>query len=90
MPEKRTPSSEKNGNGSSSTGPVRRSELVASVPEQLQLFPRKEGYRGRHGKAAIVTPVAVVDTWHLEPLEKSFPSKHQHAVRVGDKNCQRW
>ncbi len=50
----------KNGIGSSSPGPVRRAETVGCVPELLHLFPREEGCRGRHGEAAILTPMAVV------------------------------
>ncbi len=38
----------KNGNGSSSSGPVRKAEPVGCVPERLHLFPREEGCRGRH------------------------------------------
>ncbi len=53
MPEK-SPPKRKNGNRSSSLGPVRRAEPVGCVPEQLHLFPM-EGCRGRHGEAAIMT-----------------------------------
>ncbi len=34
--------------------------------------------------------VVVVDTCRLGPLEKGFPSKRQHATRVGSKNRERW
>ncbi len=59
LPERRSPK-RKNGNGSSSPGPVRRAEPVGCVLERLHLFPREEGCRGRHGEAAIVTPSTAV------------------------------
>ncbi len=37
-----------------------------------------------------VGQVVVVETWRLRPLEKGFPSKRQHAARVGGKNRERW
>ncbi len=33
---------------------------MGCVPERFHLFPREEGCRGRHGKAAIVAPTVVV------------------------------
>ncbi len=30
---------------------------MGCVPERLHLFPREEGRRGRHGEAALVTPL---------------------------------
>ncbi len=33
---------QKNGNGSSSPGPVKRAEPVGCVPERLHLFPQEE------------------------------------------------
>ncbi len=34
--------------------------------------------------------VFIVETWRLGPLENGFPSKRQHATRVGGKNRERW
>ncbi len=30
--------------------------------------------------------VVVVEIWRLGPIEKAFPSKREHAARVGGKN----
>ncbi len=47
-------------NGSSSPGPVWRAEPVGCVPERLHFFSWEEGCRGRHGEAAIVWWVLLV------------------------------
>ncbi len=44
--------------------------------------------RQEPGKADVV--VAVVKVQRLGPLEKRFPSKCQHATRIGGEDRQRW
>ncbi len=56
---KASPLSENDGNGISSPGPVRGAASAGRVSEQLHLVPR-EGFRGRRGEAAIMTPVLVL------------------------------
>ncbi len=48
---------------------------MGCVSERLHLFPREEGCQGRHGEAAIGTPIVVVviETRRLGPFEKGFP-----------------
>ncbi len=44
------------GEATASPCRVDKAWTVGCVPEQLHLFPREEGCRGRHEEAAIVTP----------------------------------
>ncbi len=60
---------------------------MGCVPERLNLFPREEGCRGRHGEAAIVTPGCC--RWRgfsAKGLLEGDPNERQHPFGISDKD----
>ncbi len=41
-------------------------------------------------QVVVVVVIVIAETWRLEPLEKGFPSKRQHAARIGGKHREPW